>query len=59
MCARYNEAPPLIFGSAGAMTAGALTSMITATAAGRITAPAVRRWAGVLGALLFGPPRCG
>ncbi|WP_280488640.1 MFS transporter [Nocardia farcinica] len=42
-----------VLGSAGAMTAGALTSMITATAAGRITAPAVRRWAGVLGALLF------
>lgn len=42
-----------ILESAAALTIGAVASMVTATAAGRATSPAVRRWLGVLGALMF------
>ncbi|MEV0294124.1 MFS transporter [Nocardia sp. NPDC050710] len=42
-----------VLGSAAALTVGAVASMITATVAGRITAPAPRRWVGVLGTLMF------
>ncbi|WP_328410628.1 MFS transporter [Nocardia sp. NBC_00403] len=39
--------------SAGALTVGAVSSMVTATIAGRITSPTTRRWVGVLGALMY------
>ncbi|WP_040795099.1 MFS transporter [Nocardia higoensis] len=42
-----------VIGSAAALTVGALASMVTANIAGRITASGPRRWAGVLGAVLF------
>ncbi|MFI9414559.1 MFS transporter [Nocardia gamkensis] len=42
-----------VLGSAGAMTIGAVASMVTATVAGRVGSPVVRRWLGVLGALMF------
>ncbi|MDE1673516.1 MFS transporter [Nocardia gipuzkoensis] len=42
-----------VLGSAGAMTIGAVASMVTATVAGRVGSPTVRRWLGVLGALMF------
>ncbi|MGY1946732.1 MFS transporter [Nocardia asiatica] len=42
-----------VLGSAGAMTIGAVASMVTATVAGRVGSLAVRRWLGVLGALMF------
>ncbi|WP_280251946.1 MFS transporter [Nocardia abscessus] len=42
-----------VLGSAGAMTIGAVASMVTATIAGRVGSPTVRRWLGVLGALMF------
>ncbi len=42
-----------VLGSAAALTVGAVTSMVSATLAGRVTAPAARRWVGVLGALMF------
>ncbi|MFI5535125.1 hypothetical protein ACIA5H_01930 [Nocardia sp. NPDC051900] len=42
-----------VLGSAGAMTIGAVASMVTATVAGRIGSATARRWLGVLGALMF------
>ncbi|MET8871658.1 MFS transporter [Nocardia sp. NPDC004604] len=42
-----------VLGSAAALTVGAVSSMVTATIAGRITAPTTRRWFGVLGALMY------
>ncbi|MEW1739656.1 MFS transporter [Nocardia beijingensis] len=42
-----------VLGSAGAMTIGAVASMVTATVAGRVGSPTARRWLGVLGALMF------
>lgn len=42
-----------VLGSAGAMTIGAVASMVTATVAGRVGSRAARRWLGVLGALMF------
>ncbi|RBO88359.1 MFS transporter [Nocardia puris] len=40
-------------GAAGALSIGAVSSMVTAVAAGRLTTPRARRAAGVLGTLLF------
>ncbi|MGW1737564.1 MFS transporter [Nocardia sp. NPDC001965] len=42
-----------VLGSAAALSVGAVSSMVTATLTGRITAPDARRWAGVLGVLMF------
>jgi EmrB/QacA subfamily drug resistance transporter len=42
-----------VLGSAGALTVGGVSSMVTATVAGRITSPVARRWVGVLGALMY------
>ncbi|MFD6464127.1 MFS transporter, partial [Streptomyces roseolus] len=42
-----------VLASAGALTVGAVAAMITATVAGRISTAGGRRWAGVLGAVLF------
>ncbi|WP_327151698.1 MFS transporter [Nocardia sp. NBC_01329] len=42
-----------VLGSAAALSVGAVASMVTATLTGRITAPGTRRWAGVLGVLMF------
>ncbi|WP_275107025.1 MFS transporter [Nocardia arthritidis] len=42
-----------VLGSAAALTVGAVSSMVTATLAGRVTGPAPRRWLGVVGALMF------
>jgi len=42
-----------VVGSAAALTAGAVASMVTASIAGRITTNGPRRWAGALGALMF------
>ncbi|WP_330253336.1 MFS transporter [Nocardia sp. NBC_00565] len=42
-----------VLGSAAALTVGAVSSMVTATIAGRVTAPTARRWIGVLGALMY------
>ncbi|WP_062991306.1 MFS transporter [Nocardia anaemiae] len=42
-----------VLGSAAALTVGAVSSMVTATIAGRVTAPSTRRWLGVLGALMY------
>ncbi|WP_288048758.1 MFS transporter [Nocardia sp.] len=42
-----------VLASAGALTIGAVASMITATAAGRVTDPGRRRWVGVVGASMF------
>ncbi|WP_328395679.1 MFS transporter [Nocardia sp. NBC_00416] len=42
-----------ILTSAAALTVGAVASMVTATLTGRIVAPGIRRWVGVLGALMF------
>ncbi|MGW0247861.1 MFS transporter [Nocardia goodfellowii] len=42
-----------VLASAGAMTVGAVAAMITATLVGRLTTAGARRWAGVLGAVLF------
>ncbi len=42
-----------VLGSAAALTVGALASMVTAVATGRVTDPHRRRWVGVLGALSF------
>ncbi|WP_454199766.1 MFS transporter [Nocardia sp. Marseille-Q1738] len=42
-----------VLGSAGAMTIGAVASMVTATVAGRVGSATARRWLGVLGALMF------
>lgn len=42
-----------VLDSAAALSVGAVASMVTATLTGRITAPATRRRAGVLGVLMF------
>ncbi|MET7767394.1 MFS transporter [Nocardia sp. NPDC005366] len=42
-----------VLASAGALTVGAVASMVTATVAGRITDPGPRRWVGVVGTLMF------
>ncbi|MFI6954229.1 MFS transporter [Nocardia sp. NPDC050408] len=42
-----------VLGSAAALTVGAVSSMVTATIAGRVTAASTRRWLGVLGALMY------
>lgn len=42
-----------VLGSAAALSVGAVSSMVTATLTGRVTAPGPRRWTGVLGVLMF------